>query len=88
MDPEDKELAAAAEKGLGGQGAVVEAMARLRRELVNQQRATNRSTIVLVVLTVVLAVPLIVSGGEKLLYYLFTLTFWLTELLTVWLSKL
>ena len=56
----DKELADAAQLGLQGQGAVVEAMARLRRELVKQQRATNWFTVALVVLTVVLVALTIV----------------------------
>ena len=52
----DKDLADEAQSGVRGQGAVVEAMRRLREAIVKQQQSTNRLTIWLIVLTVVLLV--------------------------------
>jgi len=52
----DDELAALATQGLAGQGAIVEAMRRLRESLEKQQKATNVLTAALVVLTVVLGI--------------------------------
>ena len=43
-----------AQEGRRGQGAVVEAMRRLRRQLVGHQRATNVFSSVLILLTLVL----------------------------------
>ena len=52
----DNELADAANRGLGGQGAVVESNRRLRVELVKQQESTNRLTWALVWFTLVLLI--------------------------------
>ena len=53
-DRTDDELTNEAQTGLRGQGATVEMMRRLRDALTIQQRATNRLTVWLIVLTVVL----------------------------------
>ncbi len=51
----DEELAKEANTGMGGQGAVVEMVRRLRVAIVEQQRSANRLTWVILFLTVVLA---------------------------------
>ncbi len=55
QDWPDHELVDEAQRGLRGQGAVVEMMRRLRDALVAQQWATNRLTRVLVVFAFVQA---------------------------------
>lgn len=52
----DDELADVANRGLSGQGAIVESMRRLKVALHKEERAIKRLTFVLVVLTVILVV--------------------------------
>ena len=63
----DGKLVEEAEIGLHGQGAVVEMMRQLKDSLVEQQKSTNRLTLVIIGLTVALVFLAIVQVGPALL---------------------